>query len=40
MSECARWEGGLIEITVDLDTDFSLQKVVIGEIIGKNMFNR
>ena len=33
--------GRLKEITVDSDIDFSLRKIVIGEVIGKkNMFNR
>ena len=29
--------GGLKEITVDSDIDFSLRKVVIGEVIGKKI---
>ena len=29
--------GGLKEITVDLDIDFSLRKIVIGEVIGKKI---
>ena len=36
-----RDHGGLTEITVDSDIDFSPRKVVIGEVIGKkNLFNR
>ena len=39
--ELKRAMGGLKEITVDSDIDFSLRKIVIGEVIGKkNMFNR
>ena len=29
--------GGLKEITVDPDIDFSLRKIVIGEVIGKKI---
>ena len=36
MSWSARWEG-LKEITVDSDIDFSLRKIVIGEVIGKKI---
>ena len=33
--------GRLKEITVDSDIDFSLRKIVLGEVIGKKyMFNR
>ena len=39
--ELKRAMGGLKEITVDSDIDFSVRKIVIGEVIGKkNMFNR
>ena len=35
--ELKRAMGGLKEITVDSDIDFSLRKIVIGEVIGKKI---
>ena len=36
-AELKRAMGGLKEITVDSDIDFSLRKIVIGEVIGKKI---